>query len=194
MNIAIFCGSSLGNTTTYQAQTKALGIQIAQRGWGLVYGGAKTGLMGTIADEVLACGAPVVGVIPEQLIESELAHPNLTRLIKVNTMHERKAIMATHADAFIALPGGIGTLEEIFEAWTWGQLSIHQKPCGFLNIDSYFNKLFDFFGHMVQHGFMSQTYVDMLQIHNDPGMLLENLASYSPPPAKWSRDPSSTTP
>jgi uncharacterized protein (TIGR00730 family) len=150
------------------------------------------GLMGILADEVLSAGGHVTGVIPRTLWEKEIAHPGLSELRVVETMHERKKLMAEMADAFIALPGGAGTLEELFEQWTWSQLGIHAKPCGLLNVDGYFNPQIVMIERMVADGFLSHAYAAMLQVESDPNVLLARLRAYRPPARKWSKNDSST--
>ncbi len=152
-----------------------------QRGIGLVYGGASIGLMGTIADRVLEGGGEVIGVIPEALAKKEVVHQNLTQLHVVDSMHERKALMATLADGFIALPGGLGTLEELFEILTWAQLGIHQKPCALLNVAGYYDKLVSFLSDTVAEGFVRQKYLHMLLVAGDPDELLEKMKGYAIP-------------
>ncbi|ENV00566.1 TIGR00730 family protein [Acinetobacter variabilis] len=143
-SIAVFCGSAMGNSKNFKEQAQALGESIANRGITLVYGGGRAGLMGVVADSALNAGGTVIGVIPQNLVDAELAHPLLTELHVVKNMHERKTKMSDLADAFIALPGGVGTLEEIFEQLTWGQLGLHQKPCAFLNIHGFYDELLNF--------------------------------------------------
>lgn len=152
--ICVFCGSADGVDPIFAATAKELGQRIAAAGMGLVYGGASVGLMGTLADAALAGGAEVIGVIPQSLVDREIAHPNLTKLITVKTMHERKALMYQHADAFIVLPGGFGTLDEFMEIVTWAQLGLHRKPCVLLNINGYYDGLVAFLDHAVERGFI----------------------------------------
>ncbi len=185
MKIAVFCGSSAGINPDYMKATKALGSYFAKNGIDLVYGGGNVGLMGAMADSVLAGGGQVFGVIPEYLKEKEIAHPNLTELRVVADMHERKAAMAEMAHAFVALPGGAGTLEEIFEAWTWAQLGYHQKPCAFYNVNGFYNKLIEMIDDMAASGFLKPEFSDML-IHTDtPQGLLSAFNSYVAPKHKW---------
>ncbi|RXK14594.1 TIGR00730 family Rossman fold protein [Halarcobacter mediterraneus] len=185
MKVAIYCGSSSGNDNKFIEQTKKLGKYLAQNNIDLVYGGGKVGLMGTIADSFLENGAKVYGVIPEKLVEKELAHPQLTDLTIVKTMHERKAIMAEMADAFITLPGGAGTLEEIFEAWTWAQLGYHNKPCAFYNIDGFYDDLFNMLETMTKKAFLKEEYLNMLINTSDEKKLLSEIKSYKAPSEKW---------
>lgn len=163
-----------------------LGRVLAMREIGLVYGGARVGLMGVVANAVLASHGQVTGVIPEALVAKEVAHCGLTDLRVVGSMHERKAVMADLSDAFIALPGGWGTVEEFFEILTWGQLGLHQKPCGLLNARGYFDRLLSFVGHSIEEGFVRQEYRSMIAVTDSPHDLLELLASYEPPLVeKW---------
>ncbi len=185
-SICVFCGSSYGALEAYGKAATETGQAIAARGYRLVYGGAKVGLMGTVADAALAAGGEVIGVLPQSLQEKELAHEGLTELHLVGSMHERKALMADLSDAFIALPGGVGTLEEIFEVWTWGQLGYHRKPCGFLNIEGYYNQLISFLDHQTQEGFTRKVMRDMVQIAGTPEALIGQFEAYVPPSApKW---------
>lgn len=185
-SVAVFCGASPGGDPAYTAAARAMGSAIAGRGQALVYGGAKVGLMGAVADAALAAGGEVFGVMPEALMDLEIAHTGLTRLEVVPSMHERKARMAEMADGFIALPGGAGTLEEIFEIWTWGQLGFHAKPAGFLNVLGYFDHLKAFVDHAVGEAFLKAPHRDMLVFSQDCGAMLDALAAYKPPRIeKW---------
>jgi uncharacterized protein (TIGR00730 family) len=157
---------------------------LAERGVGLVYGGASVGIMGVLADAALAAGGEVVGVIPQQLVDHEIAHRGVSDLHVVADMHERKARMAAIADGFVALPGGAGTLEELFEVWTWAQLGLHAKPLGLLDVDRYYQPLLAFIDHMVTEEFLRRAYRDMLVVASDPGDLLDRFAGYEPPPSK----------
>lgn len=179
--ICVFCGSSMGAKPAYAETARAMGTLIAQRGLGLVYGGGEVGLMGVIANAALAAGGEVIGVIPEALMRMEVGHPRLTELHVVATMHERKAMMAELSDGFIAMPGGIGTLEELFEIWTWGQLGIHPKPLGFLDVAGYYQTLHAFLDHMVTEGFVKDRHRAMTAVETDPATLLDRLAAYVPP-------------
>ena len=185
MKICVFCGSSFGKYKIYTDAAILLGETLVKHKIDLVYGGAKVGLMGILADEVLNNGGKVIGVIPKNFDEIELSHPNLTELHVVNSMHERKSQYEELSDGFIAMPGGPGTLEEICESWTWGQIGIHKKPCGFYNVSGYFDHLLEFIDHMVISGFMKPEYRDMLQIENSPDKLIEKMKNYSPPMDKW---------
>ena len=185
MKICVYCGSSFGKNKIYTDAAILLGETLVKHEIDLVYGGAKVGLMGILADEVLNNGGNVIGVIPKDFDEIELSHPSLTELHVVNSMHERKSLYEEISDGFIALPGGPGTLEEICESWTWGLIGIHKKPCGFYNVSGYFDHLLEFFDHMVISGFMKPEYREMLQIENNPDMLIEKMKNYSPPMNKW---------
>jgi hypothetical protein len=159
---------------------------LTERGIGVVYGGASVGCMGAVADAVLDGGGEVIGVIPRVLVEREIAHRRLTELRIVETLHERKALMAQLADGFIALPGGAGTLDELFEAWTWGQLGLHRKPVGLLNVAGYYDALTAFLDHALEAGFLNAEHRGMLAIEPDPGTLLDRFANYrAPTRSKW---------
>ncbi|KAA0019989.1 TIGR00730 family Rossman fold protein [Salinicola corii] len=168
-------GSREGNDDRFAAATEALGTAIARRGWGLVYGGARNGLMGRLANACLAEGGEVIGVMPEHLVQREVSHHGLTRLIRVDNMHERKAAMAAHADAFVALPGGIGTLEELFEIWTWRYLDLHRKPIGVLNVADFYSPLLTFLDTTVEHGFLDASTRRALCAEADTDILLDRL-------------------
>ncbi|MDR3375797.1 MAG: TIGR00730 family Rossman fold protein [Ancalomicrobiaceae bacterium] len=183
--IGIFCGSRSGTDPLYEAAAYATGRQLAQSGAAIVYGGGRAGLMGAVADGALAHGGRVIGVIPGLLVEQELAHSGLSDLYVVDTMHERKAKMAELASGFIALPGGVGTLEEIFEQWTWGQLGIHRKPCAFLNINGYFDPLLTMIDKMVAEGFVQQRYADSLVFSDRIETVVNAFRTYVPPTLKW---------
>ena len=183
--MAIFCGSSLGSSDQFEKAAIDLGHYLASEGVGLVYGGGKVGLMGVIADAALSAGGSIIGVIPQSLKEREIAHPNLTQLYVVADMHMRKAKMTELADAFIALPGGAGTLEEFFEVWTWAQLGYHQKPCALYNAEGYFDKLLEFIEEMTQSKFLKPEYKEMIQIAKTPDSLLQKLQQYEAPKQKW---------
>ncbi|NFV79320.1 TIGR00730 family Rossman fold protein [Magnetospirillum aberrantis] len=179
--VCVFCGSSKGARADYAEAAAAMGRLVAERGLGLVYGGGEVGLMGILANSALAAGGEVIGVIPEALMRMEVGHPKLTALHVVDTMHERKAMMAELSDAFVALPGGIGTLEELFEVWTWGQLGIHPKPLGFLDVAGYYDSLHAFLDHSVAEGFLKERHRAMTAVESDPARLLDRLAAYVPP-------------
>jgi uncharacterized protein (TIGR00730 family) len=182
--ICVFCGAASGHAPTYAAAARDLGELLAKRGIGLVYGGGNVGLMGELADAVLDAGGQAIGVIPQQLVDREIAHAGLTELHVVENLHQRKALMAGLADAFLTLPGGIGTMEELFEVWSWGKLGLHSKPCGLLNVDGYFDSLRVLADQMVTEGFLEPEYREMLMIEEQPSMLLDRLAAYVPP-GRW---------
>lgn len=165
---------------------RELAKSLVEREIRLVYGGASVGIMGLIADTVLRLGGQAVGVIPDALLRKEVAHTNLTELHVTQSMHERKTLMAELSDGFIALPGGIGTLEEIFEVWTWAQLGFHKKPCGLLNVEGYFDSLISFLNHTVAEQFVKEPHRSMLIVERNPDPLLDRFASYEPPTIqKW---------
>ena len=179
--ICVFCGSSAGGGTAYVDAARRMGDALARRGLGLVYGGARIGLMGAVADEVLAKGGQVMGVIPRALAKKEVAHCGLTDLRIVESMHERKAILADLADGFVAMPGGFGTLDEMCEALTGGQLGLHDKPCGLLNVDGYFDRLLAFFDHASGQGFVQPEHRGMVLVSSDADGLLDRFVAYTPP-------------
>jgi len=187
-NVCVYCGSSAGRDPAYVEAAGALGRALVARGLGLVYGGASVGVMGAVADAVLDLGGRAVGVIPEALMRKEIAHGGLTELVVTSSMHERKTRMAELSDAFVALPGGIGTLEEIFEAWTWGQLGLHAKPFGFLNVAGYWDGLVSFLDHAVRERFVREPHRAMLVVSEDPEELLDRFAAWRAPEVpKWIR-------
>lgn len=179
--ICVYCGSSIGARPAYRDAAERLGRALARRGLGVVYGGGNVGLMGVVADAALAAGGEVIGVIPEALMAWEVGHLGLTRLHVVGSMHERKALMAELADGFIALPGGIGTLEELFEMWTWGQLGYHRKPLALLDVAGYFSQLEGFIDHMVAEGFLKAAHRAFILNDADPERLLDRFSSHQPP-------------
>lgn len=184
--LCVYCGSSSGVGEQFAAAAIELGSLLASSNIGLVYGGATKGLMGTIADTVLDAGGRVTGVIPVALRDKEIAHQGLTELHVVDSMHERKSLMAVLSDGFVALPGGFGTLEELIEVLTWGQLQFHAKPCGLLNVDGYFDHLLAFFDNARDSGFLNPVHRDMLLIANTPAELLDQFEHYTPKlAAKW---------
>jgi len=192
--ISVFCGSSPGARVEYAAVARQLGQEIARRNYCLVYGGGSVGLMGELALSTLAAGGEVIGVIPQSLFDLEVAFTNLTELRVVATMHERKAVMENISDGFIALPGGYGTFEEIFEVLTWAQLKIHPKPCGFLNIYGYFDLLLKFLDHTAQERFIGYEHRQMILVDENPAGLLDQLNAYTPPAvdkAAWAKRESS---
>jgi uncharacterized protein (TIGR00730 family) len=185
--VCVFAGSSVGRHPEYAQLARALAVELARRRLGLVYGGGSVGLMGVLADTALAQGAEVIGVIPEALATPELAHPGLSELRVVASMHERKATMAQLADGFVALPGGLGTLEETFEILTWGQLGIHDKPVGLLDVAGYWRHLADLLAHGVREGFIRAEHAEFLLVGDSPSALLDRLAAWRPPrlPRPW---------
>jgi len=174
---AIFCGSSHGDDPAFTRAAEKMGQELLNRGMGLVYGGGNVGLMGTIADTVMAGGGEVIGVIPRLLVDREVAHKDLTELVLVDTMHERKRRMYDLAEVVIAMPGGIGTFEELFEALTWNQLGIHQKPCGLLDVGGYYQPLVELLKGARQHGFVRTDQEEMVPLRQDPAELLDLLLS-----------------
>jgi uncharacterized protein (TIGR00730 family) len=176
----IFCGSSPGARPQYTEATEDLAALLVKNGITLVYGGAAVGLMGRLADTVLSEGGEAVGVMPRSLVEREIAHLGLTDLHIVESMHERKALMAELSDAFVALPGGLGTLDELFEIYTWAQLGLHQKPCGLLNVEGYYDGIAGFLEHAVNERFVREEHRDMLIIEEDPAAMLRRLRFFDP--------------
>jgi uncharacterized protein (TIGR00730 family) len=186
MRVCVFCGSSCGNNDVYANAARAMGETLGCSGIDLVYGGGRVGLMGVLADAALNAGGAVIGVMPQRLVERDIQHTSLTELHTVATMHERKTKMADLADGFIALPGGAGTFEEIFEQWTWAQLGIHRKPCGFLNANGYFDPLRVMIDHMTGEGFLRWEHASMLVFDTDPAAIIAAFRDYSAPSAaKW---------
>lgn len=181
--ICIYCGSNLGHDPSFRLAAEAVGRECARRGLGLVYGGGSVGLMGVAADAALAAGGEVIGVIPRRLIELEKEHRGLTRLIEVETMHERKRLMMDHADAFLALPGGYGTLEELFEAVAWLQLGYHRKPVGLLNVAGYYDPLLVMLSGMERGGLLLGAHRELLLVDTRLDTLLERMASFAVPDA-----------
>jgi hypothetical protein len=175
-SVCVYCGSRHGARESYTAAARRLGQLIGERGWQLVYGGGRVGLMGELADAALAAGARVVGVIPDSLMRREVGHPGLSELHVVQTMHMRKQAMAERADAFVALPGGIGTFEELFEVWSWRQLGYHDQPIGLLEVDGYYEPLLAFMRRSTAEGFTSAEMMAVPQMDSDPARLLDRLA------------------
>ncbi len=184
-SVTVFVGSSPGSSPVYADAARALGGHLGRVGTRLVYGGAKVGLMGVIADAALAAGGEVVGVIPGSLVDREIAHDGLTELHVVKTMHERKQLMADLGAAFVALPGGVGTLEELVEVWTWQQLGLHAKPVALLDVDDYWSPLLALVEQMVSAGFLSAHAQQALVVAHDPEQLLDRLRDASAPPTRW---------
>jgi uncharacterized protein (TIGR00730 family) len=184
MRVAIFCGSSR-TPTLHDEAAAAFARQLVESGAGVVYGGGRVGLMGVVADAVLAAGGEVIGVMPQHLVDLEIAHRGVTRLEVVASMHERKARMAELADAFVALPGGAGTLEEVFEAWTWGQLGLHRKPTALLDLGGFYRPLIEQLRLMAETGYLGQAQLDSLGVVTDAGQFLQFVRSYQHPARKW---------
>src|SRR3954468_6483061 len=179
--LCVFCGTNAGSRSDYGAAARELGRLLAEENIELVYGGASVGIMGELADSVQEHGGHVTGIIPQQLIEKEAAHTGIPNLIVVASMHQRKSQMADMSDGFIALPGSIGTLEGFFEILTWGQLGIHAKPSGILNVAGYFDELIKFLDHAVTEGFLTEEHRGTIMVEADPRRLLEQMQAYSPP-------------
>ena len=186
-SICVFCGSSLGKRPEYAQMARMLGSEMAARGLGVVYGGSSVGLMGVLADAALAAGGEVTGVLPRGLFQREIAHTGLTRLHEVGSMHERKALMVELADAFVALPGGYGTCDELFEVVTWAQIGLHTKPIGLLDVCDFFAPLLAMIAHDAEEGFMPTEHLNVLLREETPTALLDRLQSYTPTPLpdKW---------
>jgi uncharacterized protein (TIGR00730 family) len=178
--ICVFCGASPGARPAYREAAEELAQLMTEDGIGVVYGGGGVGLMGALADAVLAAGGEVTGVIPRALVDREIAHRDVADMRVVGSMHERKALMAELSDAFVALPGGLGTLEELFEIYTWAQLGLHEKPCALLNVDGYYDGIADFLTHAVEERFLRQETRDLLMVETDPAALLERLRTFEP--------------
>ena len=178
--LCVYCGSSAGARPVYAAAAEAFGRALAARGIGVVFGGGSVGMMGLVADAVLAAGGEAIGVIPHGLAAREVGHLGLTEL-HVGSMHERKALMADLSDGFVALPGGLGTLEELMEVWTWAQLGIHRRPVGLLDVDGYFGGLLAFVDHAVREGFVRESHRALLLVGETPGGLLDMLEAYEAP-------------
>ena len=176
-SIAVYCGANPGASPVYAEAARALGRALVAHNIALVFGGGHVGLMGIIADEVLRLGGEVSGVIPQQLVDRELAHPGLTRLFVVKDMHERKAMMAQLSDGFIALPGGMGTLEELFEMLTWSQLGIHGKPIGVLNVEGFYDQLVGFLEHARREAFIKPEHAHLMMVESDPEAMLKRFMS-----------------
>lgn len=186
--LCVYCGSGSGGRPEYAAAAKCVGEMLARRGIGLVFGGGSVGLMGVVADAVLAAGGEAIGVIPTRLRTRELAHTGVTQMIEVESMHARKQRMVDLSDAFVALPGGIGTLDELFETWTWLQLGIHRKPIGLLDVAGYYGLLAGFLGHMRDERFIRPAHLDCLLVDTEAERLVDRLAAFRPPDeGKWAR-------
>ncbi len=189
--ICVYAGSNVGVRQEYQEAARALGHELVARGLGLVYGGGHVGLMGVLADEVLAGGSEVIGVMPAALFPNEVAFRNVTQFYEVGSMHERKAMMAELADGFIALPGGFGTYDELFEMITWSQIGLHSKPIGLLNVAGFFEPLLAMVRHSSNEGFISPTHANLIMHEETPAALLDSFAAYVPAPqrGKWADSP-----
>ncbi len=186
--VAVYCASNDGAHPAYLESARTFGTLLASRGHAIVYGGGRTGLMGALADAALAAGGEVIGIMPHALVQREVAHHQLTALHIVESMHERKAMIADLADGFVALPGGLGTLEELFETWTWAQLGVHRKPVGVLNVHAYWAPLLTMLAHVEAEGFLRGMPLSWLQVHDDPAALLDALQSFDPPAVRrWLR-------
>lgn len=187
MRICVYAGSNPGGDPAYREAARALGEELAGRGIGLVYGGGRTGLMGAVSEGCRAAGGHVTGIIPGFLEQKEIANHAISDLRVVSSMHERKTLMADLSDGFIALPGGIGTFEELFEIWTWSQLGQHRKPCALLNVGGFYDRLVAFLDEVVQEGFLNEDHRSTLLVGTDAGPLLDALAAYEPPATggKW---------
>lgn len=184
-SICVYCGSSAGNDPAFAAEAKLAGTLIAEQGLTLVYGGGKVGLMGLVADAALAAGGEVIGVMPADLVSQEIGHTGLTELVVVNSMHERKWKMAELGDAFLSLPGGPGTFEEFIEQWTWALLGFHAKPCGFANVNGYYEPWRATVRQMIEAGFVAPQYGEMLIYEPGTAAVLDRFRTYDPPPPKW---------
>jgi len=187
MILCVYCGTSFGADPAYLAAATAAATLFAEQGIDIVYGGATVGLMGAVADAALAAGGRVIGVMPQALVDREIAHLGLTEMHVTQTMHERKALMEQLSTGFVALPGGPGTLDEMIEQWTWGLLGIHAKPCGFLNVNGYFDPLQAMTRRMAADGFVQQKYADMLIFTDDPAELVDRFRNYVAPAPKWAQ-------
>ncbi|MZR63181.1 TIGR00730 family Rossman fold protein [Alcanivorax sp. DP30] len=179
--ICVYCGSSSGNGDAYIAAAETLADALVERGLGLVYGGASVGIMGALANAVMKRGGEVIGIMPQALMQREIGNDHLTELQVVDSMHERKAAMADQSDGFIALPGGMGTLEELFEILTWGQLGFHNKPIGLLNVDGYYDHLIHFLNHSVDQGLLRQPHRELLRVDQSPATLLDSFLNEPAP-------------
>lgn len=187
--VCVFCGSNAGADPVYTRAAAEFGARLARRGVSVVYGGSNVGVMGALADGAMAAGGEVIGVIPEALVRKEVAHPAITDLRVVGSMHERKAVMADLAEAFVALPGGLGTLDEFFEICTWAQLGIHAHPCGLLDVGGFFQPLLRFLDHVEAEGFLPTAHRQMILVETDGDRLLDACAAYRPPTGrKWMDD------
>lgn len=184
--VCVFCAAGDGRNTMYVEHARQMGRFLAESRRRLVYGGGRTGLMGALAEGALAAGGEVIGIMPKHLVDHEVAHTGLTELRVVASMHERKAMLAELSDGFLAMPGGLGTLEELFEIWTWGQLGLHRKPYGVLNVNGYFTPLIAFLDHAVVEQFVRPEYRALLVVDTDPAALITRMEAMEPPPLpRW---------
>ena len=179
-SVCVFCGASPGKRPVYLDAARRVGRTLAARGMKMVYGGGSVGMMGAVADACMEAGGEVIGVITQRLQDLEVGHPGLTQMHIVETMHQRKAMMAELADGFVSLPGGVGTLEEMFEVFTWAQLEIHSKPCGLLNVEGYYDRLYEFLEHVVEERFLLREHGEMLLLGEDIDALLERMMAFEP--------------
>lgn len=184
--VCVFCAAGDGRDPVYVKQALEMGRYLAESGRRIVYGGGRTGLMGALAEGALAAGGEIIGIMPKHLVDHEVAHTGLTELRVVASMHERKALLAELSDGFLAMPGGLGTLEELFEIWTWGQLGLHRKPYGVLNVNGYFSPLLQFLDHAVTEQFVRPEYRALLVVDAEPAALIAQMESMEPPPLpRW---------
>ncbi|MDQ2665744.1 MAG: TIGR00730 family Rossman fold protein [Gemmatimonadota bacterium] len=184
--VCVFCAAGDGRDPVYVKQALEMGRYLAESGRRIVYGGGRTGLMGALAEGALAAGGEIIGIMPKHLVDHEVAHTGLTELRVVASMHERKAMLAELSDGFLAMPGGLGTLEELFEIWTWGQLGLHRKPYGVLNVNGYFSPLLQFLDHAVTEQFVRPEYRALLVVDTEPAALIAQMESMEPPPLpRW---------
>jgi uncharacterized protein (TIGR00730 family) len=179
--VCVFCAASPGADPVYVEQARAMGRFLAESGRRLVYGGGRTGLMGALAEGALGAGGEVIGIMPRHLVDREVAHTGLSELRVVESMHERKALLAELSDGFLAMPGGLGTLEELFEIWTWGQLGLHRKPYGLFEVAGFYARLLTFLDHAVTEGFIRREYRELLVVDTDPGALISRMESVALP-------------
>ena len=184
--VCVFCAAGAGRDPSHVAQAHAMGRYLAESGRRVVYGGGRTGLMGALAEGALSAGGDVIGIMPKHLVDHEVAHTGLTELHVVASMHERKSMLAELSDGFLAMPGGLGTLEELFEIWTWGQLGLHRKPYGILNVNGYFTPLLRFLDHAVTEQFIRPEYRALLVVESEPAALIASMEAMEPPPLpRW---------
>jgi uncharacterized protein (TIGR00730 family) len=184
--VCVFCAANPGVRPIYVDRARAMGRFLAESGRRVVYGGGRTGLMGALAEGALGAGGEIIGIMPKHLVDREVAHTGLTQLHVVTSMHERKALLAELSDGFLAMPGGLGTMEELFEIWTWGQLGLHRKPYGLLEMDGFFTPLLAFLDHAVGEGFIQRLNRDLLVVDTDPAALIARMEAVEPPAlARW---------